>query len=34
MEDTTGIFNDELCVQIAKDGEKLTVIAKEIEKNQ
>jgi hypothetical protein len=34
MEDTTGIFKDELCVQIAKDGEKLTIIAKEIEKNQ
>ena len=34
MEDTTGIFEDELCVQFEEDGEKLTIIAKEIEKNQ
>jgi hypothetical protein len=34
MDETTGIFEDELCVQIGEDDEKLTVIAKEIEKNQ
>lgn len=34
MEDTTGIFEDVLCVLIEEDGEKLTISAKQIEKDQ
>ena len=34
MEDTTGIFEDELCARISNDGEDLTIIAKVIDEDQ
>jgi hypothetical protein len=34
MEDTTGIVENELCEEISKDGENLTIIARKIEKAQ
>ena len=34
MEDTNGIFEDELCTEISKDGENLTIIARGMEKDQ
>lgn len=34
MEDATGIAEDELCAEISKDGENLTIIARKIEKAQ
>ena len=34
MEDTNGIFEEELCTEISKDGENLTIIARGMEKDQ